>query len=69
MADKVKNIEECILQAKNLKASVTKVFQELASEPGTRKDSGDLPEASNVKGANVVLTLKKNLIHVNKILR
>ncbi|XP_078358708.1 mediator of RNA polymerase II transcription subunit 27-like [Oculina patagonica] len=66
MADKVKNIDECISTANSLRATVNKVFQDLATDPGVNKETGDSSESS--KGASITLTLKKNLTNVHKAL-
>ena len=71
MADKVKNIEECISTASNLRSTVNRVFQDLASDTDvasqSTSDATDLSTAG--KGAKITQTLKKNLVSVYKVLR
>lgn len=67
MADRVKGIDECISTANNLRATVNKVFQDLATDPSGNKETGDSSESS--KGASITQTLKKNLTNVHKALR
>ena len=67
MADKVKSIDEFISTANSLKATVSKVFQDLATDPGVNKETRDSSETST--GANITQILKKNLTSVHKVLR
>ncbi|CAH3189533.1 unnamed protein product [Porites evermanni] len=70
MADKVENIEECISTASNLRSTVNRVFQDLASDSNvasqSTSDATDLSAAG--KGAKITQTLKKNLVRVHKVL-
>ena len=67
MADKVRSIDGCISTANNLKATVNKVFQDLATDPGVNKEPGDSSETS--KGESITQTLKKNLTNIHRALR
>ena len=67
MADKVKSIDEVISTANSLRATVSKVFQDLATNPSVNKETGDSSETS--MGGNIIQTLKKNLTSVHKVLR
>ena len=67
MADKVKSIDEVISTANNLRATVSKVFQDLATNPSVSKETGDTSETT--KGGNITQILKKNLTSVHKVLR
>lgn len=67
MADKVKSIDEVVSTANSLRATVSKVFQNLATNPSVNKETGDSSETS--KGGNITQILKKNLTSVHKVLR
>lgn len=67
MADKVKSIDEFISTANTLRSTVSKVFQDLATNPSVNKETGDSSETS--KGGNINQILKKNLTSVHKVLR
>lgn len=69
MADKgkAKSIDECISTANSLRATVNKVFQDLATVPAVSRETGDSSEST--KGANITRTLEKNLTNVHKVLR
>ena len=67
MADKVKSIDEIISTANGLRATVSKVFQDLATNPSVNKETGDSSETS--KGGNITQILKKNLTSVHNVLR
>lgn len=67
----MKSIEECISTTNNLRSTVNKVFQALATNTGVKSQStADAPESTAAgKGASIIQTLKKNLVSVNKVLR
>lgn len=67
MADKVKSVDEVISASNSLRATVSKVFQDLATSPSVNKETNDSSETT--KGGNITQILKKNLTSVHKVLR
>lgn len=63
----MKSINEVISTANSLRATVSKVFQDFATNPSVSKETGDSPETT--KGGNITQILKKNLTSVHKVLR
>lgn len=61
----MKSINEVISTANSLRATVSKVFQDFATNPSVR-ETGDSPETT--KGGNITQILKKNLTSVHKVL-
>ena len=66
MADRTKNVEDCLSTATNLRLTVNKVFQDLLNDPCA---NNQLPGDSSESGAYVTQNLKRNLVGVYKALR